>query len=601
MRNRRRALSLTLCGVISAACGAEPPSAPVYQAVPVERREIVVSAEAAGVIEPYVTVEVKSKASGEILEVLADSGDRVERGALLLQIDQRQLRNTLAQAKADLEVARARLANAKAQLRRSEKLYQAQSISETSYDQAVLDHATARAEVVRSEAAVENAQIEMDDADVLAPIDGTILRRDVERGQVISSPTRDVAGGTVLLTMAALERVRVRTLVDETDIGKIRPGLAATVTVSAYSDRPFHGSVLKIEPQSEIEQNVTMFPTLVGLDNPEGLLKPGMNCEVEIHVDRRDGVLAIPNAALRTPRDVASAAEVLGLSPDEVREALAATRDSPSRAGSGQADTAPGTPPQRARQLPSGRRVHRLHLDRRRARGALDPHRPHRPGLHRGAGGALRVRFGPDPSQRWPGELPAAIPGSHPTRHRRRTARREEIELVRWVAVETVGVAFQSIRAGKLRAGLTMLGIIIGVAAVIAMVALGTGAQRAIDERIAALGSNLLSIYPGQYHVRGVASDLGAPLTTDDARALSRDAPLISEVVPEMQQLVPARVRRGEPQRQCAGNHPELRRGAQLPGRVRPHVQRRGQRGPKAHRRARLRAARRCWAPAGRP
>jgi len=330
-----------------AACGAEPPSAPVYQAVPVEQHEIVVSAEAAGVIEPYVTVEVKSKASGEILEVMADSGDRVERGALLLRIDQRQLRNTLAQAKADLEVAEARLANAKAQLRRSEKLYQAQSLSETSYDQAVLDHATAKAEKVRSEAAVENAQIEMDDTDVLAPIDGTILQRDVERGQVISSPTRDVAGGTVLLTMAALERVRVRTLVDETDIGKIRPGLAATVIVSAYSDRPFHGSVLKIEPQSEIEQNVTMFPTLVGLDNPEGLLKPGMNCEVEIHVDRRDGALAIPNAALRTLRDVASAAEVLGLSPDEVRETLVATRDSPSPVGSGQADTAPVGSPQR--------------------------------------------------------------------------------------------------------------------------------------------------------------------------------------------------------------------------------------------------------------
>ena len=108
---------------------------------------------------------------------------------------------------------------------------------------------------------------------------------------------------------------------------------------------------------------------------------------------------------------------------------------------------------------------------------------------------------------------------------------------MRWVAVETVGVAFQSIRAGKLRAALTMLGIIIGVAAVIAMVALGTGAQRAIDEKIADLGSNLLSIYAGQRHVRGVASSLGAPLTTDDARALSRDAPLLGEVVPQMQQL----------------------------------------------------------------
>jgi HlyD family secretion protein len=348
VRDPRRDLIAVLCGVIATACGAEPPSVPVYQAVPVERREIVVSAEAAGVIEPYVTVEVKSKASGEILEVLADSGDRVEQGTLLLRIDQRQLRNALAQARADLEVARARFANAKAQLGRSEQLYRAESISETSYDLAVLDHATAKAEVVRSEAALENAQIEMDDADVLAPIEGTILRREVERGQVISSPTRDVAGGTVLLTMAALELVRVRTLVDETDIGKIRPGLAATVTVAAYSDHPFHGSVLKIEPQSQIEQNITMFPTLIGLDNPEGLLKPGMNCEVEIHVDRRDAVLTIPNAALRTPRDLDSAAELLGLSPEEVREALAAARESVSGPVPAEADPERAGP-QRAR------------------------------------------------------------------------------------------------------------------------------------------------------------------------------------------------------------------------------------------------------------
>jgi HlyD family secretion protein len=335
VRRHRRVLIPVVCGLSVAFCGGEPPPAPLYQVVPVERREIVVSAEAAGVIEPYVTVEVKSKASGEILEVLVDSGDRVKRGTLLLRIDQRQLRNTLAQAKADLEVARARLSNAEAQLRRSEKLYQAESISQTSYDQAVLDHATAKAEVVRSQAAVENAQIEMDDADVMAPIDGTILQRFVERGQVISSPTRDVAGGTVLLTMADLEQVRVRTLVDETDIGKIAPGLIATVKVAAYRDRPFHGSVLKIEPQSQTEQNVTMFPTLVGLDNPDGLLKPGMNCDVEIHVDHRDSVLAIPNAALRTPGDVGSAAELLGLSPAEVREALAPAGEKPSPTKSG--------------------------------------------------------------------------------------------------------------------------------------------------------------------------------------------------------------------------------------------------------------------------
>ncbi len=100
---------------------------------------------------------------------------------------------------------------------------------------------------------------------------------------------------------------------------------------------------------------------------------------------------------------------------------------------------------------------------------------------------------------------------------------------------ETVAVAFQSIRANKLRTALTMLGVIIGVSAVIAMVALGTGAQRAVEERINALGANLLTIYPGQMFNRGVASNQRVSLTTDDAQALRQDARLISAVVPEMQ------------------------------------------------------------------
>jgi putative ABC transport system permease protein len=99
---------------------------------------------------------------------------------------------------------------------------------------------------------------------------------------------------------------------------------------------------------------------------------------------------------------------------------------------------------------------------------------------------------------------------------------------------ETIAVAFQSIRANKLRASLTMLGVIIGVAAVIAMVALGNGAQRAVNDRIAALGANLLTIYPGQMFSRGVASNVRVSLTTEDADALKRDATLLSAVVPEM-------------------------------------------------------------------
>ena len=100
---------------------------------------------------------------------------------------------------------------------------------------------------------------------------------------------------------------------------------------------------------------------------------------------------------------------------------------------------------------------------------------------------------------------------------------------------EIVKVAFQSIRANKLRAALTMLGVIIGVAAVITVVALSSGAQKAVEARIQALGANLLSIYPGQSFFGGRASDNRVSLTTDDADALTRDATTLSGVVPEMQ------------------------------------------------------------------
>ena len=116
-------------------------------------------------------------------------------------------------------------------------------------------------------------------------------------------------------------------------------GQPATVTVDAFANRPFEGSVLKIEPQAQTEQNVTMFPVLVRIDNRAGLLRPGMNAEVEIHVGERPNVLAVPNAALRTQRDVGSAAHVLGLAPDAVERQLSAGQASLGGAAAG-ADSA---------------------------------------------------------------------------------------------------------------------------------------------------------------------------------------------------------------------------------------------------------------------
>jgi HlyD family secretion protein len=306
---------------------------PVYRLVPVATRDIVVSASAAGVVEPVTTVEVKSKASGEIFEMRVETGDHVEAGELLVRVDPRVPQATLRQAQADLVLARAQLENAQAKLARSEQLHQTQSITDQEYEDSRLAVASAQAQLVRAERSLADAEIAAEDTEVKAPISGVIIVKNVEVGSVISSATAQVGGGTVLMQMANLDTVQVRALVDETDIGKIQEGMAVTITVDAYQNRPFEGRVLKIEPQATVTQNVTMFPVLVRIPNTGGLLKPGMNSEVEVHVGDRQDVLAVPNTALRTDRDVGSAAQVLGLDPEAVLEQVAAARRSAMERG----------------------------------------------------------------------------------------------------------------------------------------------------------------------------------------------------------------------------------------------------------------------------
>jgi HlyD family secretion protein len=294
-----------------------------YNVATVTRRDIVVSATAAGAVEPVKTVEVKSKASGEIVEVAVEEGETVTKGQLLVRVDPRIPLNAVVQAEADSVVARAELDNSEAQLRRSETLYQTQSITELEYESAKLARASAYARLISARRALEDAKIAFEDTEVRAPSSGVILGRNVEVGTVIASASRDVSGGAVLMRMASLDTVQVRSLVDETDIGLIHEGVPVTITVDAFPNRPFRGAVLRIGAEALVQQNVTMFPVLVRIANQEGLLRPGMNADVEIHIGEVRDALAIPNAALRTQNEVETAAAVLGLPMATVRAQLA--------------------------------------------------------------------------------------------------------------------------------------------------------------------------------------------------------------------------------------------------------------------------------------
>lgn len=298
-----------------------------------QKRTLEVVAEASGVLEPVRVVEVKSQASGEVLEVEVETGMRVEQGTLLAEIEPRDVQNALSQAQADLEAARVRASTAAANKQRMEELRASQVVTQQEYESAVSSYADARAAQVRAETNLQLARERRGDVTLRAPIAGTVIERTVEPGTVIASATNNVSGGVALFKMADLSSMQVRAKVDETDIGQVQPGQRARVTVEAFPGRTFMGNVLKVEPQAVVEQNVTMFPVLVRLENPEGLLRPGMNAEVTVEIASRPDATVVPNAAVVALRDARSAATALGLSEDAVRTALQGGGGAASGAG----------------------------------------------------------------------------------------------------------------------------------------------------------------------------------------------------------------------------------------------------------------------------
>ncbi len=321
----KRTTTILLLTALAVGACSKPVPPPMYMAVPVGRRDITVSASAAGAVEAITVVNVKSRASGTILKMPAQTGQKVRIGDTLVLVDKRDPTNSYNQARAELAVAQATLQNADSNKQRMDAMYAHQLASEADRETANLNYSTAQAALVRAQIALQQASDALSDCNVLATANGIILSKGVDVGTVIASAVNQVSGGTTLLTMANLDTVQLRVQVDETDIGKIQPGLEADITVDAFPNHPFHGEVLKIEPQSTVNNNVTMFPVLIWIPNmdPRATLLPGMNAEVNIHVAATNNVLAIPNAALRTTRDVASAAQVLGLNPADVATELA--------------------------------------------------------------------------------------------------------------------------------------------------------------------------------------------------------------------------------------------------------------------------------------
>lgn len=322
----RKFLPVALVVTTLAGCTKSDTKVTAIPTVAIARRDIIVEATATGVIEPINVVEVKSRsASGQITRMPVEIGTLVRPGDLIVQLDTRDVQNQYEQTKADLAAAKANMDVQTAQMKRQQDLFGKRIITQTEFETSQISFANATSQMVRSQTNLDLAAQKLEDATVKAAVLGTVITKPVSVGQVIQAGASSIGGGSVIVTMADLTKVRARALVAETDIGLVTVGQSATVRVDAFPDRSFRGAVEKVEPQAVVLQNVTMFPVLISLENLDGALKPGMNGEVSILTDQRLDALAVPNDAIRSTREARTAATLLGLNPDSVQAQVRAS------------------------------------------------------------------------------------------------------------------------------------------------------------------------------------------------------------------------------------------------------------------------------------
>ncbi len=304
-----------------------------------ERGTMVKSVVATGKIEPITKIDVKSKANGIIEKLFVDVDTQVEPGQVLAELDKENLRARLREARANLQAEEAALEGARAQVKkneveaespdvafthralvRAESLFEQKLLAQSSLDDArnAAEQSLNRREAARSQlfisrarvteqqakvaqasAAVERAQEEFDNATIKAPIRATVLSRDLEIGSPVSSILNLGANATLIMVLGDIQEVFVRGKVDESDIGRVRLGQPAKITVETFKDRTFQGKVTQISPIGVEKDNVTNFEVKVSIDNPGRDLKANMTANAEIVLEQFPNSLLIPEAAVK--------------------------------------------------------------------------------------------------------------------------------------------------------------------------------------------------------------------------------------------------------------------------------------------------------------
>lgn len=279
--------------------------APAWRTEALRRADITATVSATGTLEAVTTVEVGTQVSGIVAELGVDFNDTVHAGQLIARIDPSLWEAGLNAAEAQHDLAHANLTLAQQELRRAEQLVAQGAATQAELDLAVGARDVAQAQVRATAVDVERARTNLGYTRITAPIDGTVIRRDVDLGQTVNA---GMSAPTLFLIAGDLAQMQILTAVDEADIGRVREGQPVRFTVSAHGERRFEGVVSQVRLQSTLTENVVTYAVVVAVPNPEGLLMPGMTATVDFVVEQAEGALCAPPAALRfRPEDDALA------------------------------------------------------------------------------------------------------------------------------------------------------------------------------------------------------------------------------------------------------------------------------------------------------
>ena len=292
-------------------------TAAYYVTQKIERGSIVRSVIASGIIGPTASTPVGARVPGVIQALYCNTNMTVNAGQICAKIDPRPYQIVVDQNKAGLVAAEARLEKDKANLSQAQEAFERTLIrvkrramsrkaldkSRKAYEQAQAQIKGDEAMEAKLETALHAAEIDLGDTEIVSPIDGTLVSRNVEVGQTVATGTETPP---LFLVAEDLTVIHIVANVDEKDISEVKPGDKATFTIEAFPNRPFTGEVKQILPSTQTMQNVVTYDVVITAPNPDLLLEPGMMATISIVVNRRDHVIRAPNQALRySPRDLA--------------------------------------------------------------------------------------------------------------------------------------------------------------------------------------------------------------------------------------------------------------------------------------------------------